>query len=760
MANFFIKPKAFYDSFQDVQPSQPCNFTYGERPTFTFSFLPNEIQTGDLLVFAVDNDMVFYDATPENILHSTTCMVVVKHTVTSEEATAGKVEMCIETRTVKFRDVTNGKVRPVDVVSGLYRLRGIDASANYVLMAKARAFANGIIADYDSLPEPITTDDYYDKDEIDGMMAQKADESDLTAHTSDTDVHVTVSDKTAWDSKADISDIPTNVSELTNDSDYQTGTDVQTAIVDKADKATTLAGYGITDAYTKSEVDGKVSAVYRAKGSKQTYAELPVTGNEVGDVWNIETADSTHGIDAGDNVVWTSSDTWDVLGGTVDLSNYIVRPAGGSNGDVLTKTANGEEWTPVEQPQFTKNYFAVKTLTAQSTVQFKYMLSTDIDLEYSLNNGATWTALHFDHTNPTDSPVLTPGRNKTVLWRGDNSVMGGTLGYSTSGSDITFYSQCRFVFTGQVELSGKLISLLDKSCVSDTTSNYFRSLFDTLDEETDYNQAQIDATKLIFPNINGTENGFWNLFHNAHGLTQLPPNIFKDDVNCAAVYRRTFANTGISGKVVLPAPNYVAPYCYQETFANCTGITEAEIMGASPNRNAYCQTFNNCSNLHRITVHFTSWKDASNRDVWEWSQGAPATGVWRCPKALGTTVTGINGVPTGWTVEYIDENNVSATTDVSDSTYTINAGMIVPVITVASALTLSAGTVATGNVGYAEVVIDLESNATVTAGTNITFVDAPATGKRNVCVVRWQDGVAKLYVTLTEDLETSSSSSN
>ena len=196
MQSYYIKPKAFYDSFGDVQPSQPYIYAYGDRPTFEFSFLPNEIADGDTLVFAIDNDMVFYDSTPENLLHSASCMVVVRHDVTAEEATAGKVQMRIETRTGKFRDVVNGKVRPVDVISGLYRKRGSD-DINYVLLAMGRAFANGIIADYDALPEPITTDEYYTKDETDVLLDAKADKADLVAHTDDTTIHVTQQEQTA-----------------------------------------------------------------------------------------------------------------------------------------------------------------------------------------------------------------------------------------------------------------------------------------------------------------------------------------------------------------------------------------------------------------------------------------------------------------------------------------------------------------------------------------------------------------------------------
>ena len=91
---------------------------------------------------------------------------------------------------------------------------------------------------------------------------------------------------------------------------------VASDIANKADKATTLAGYGITDAYTKSEVDSKLSTVYEYKGSVATYEELPSANNEVGDVYNVETD--------GSNYAWDGT-TWDKLGGTVDLSNYYTK---------------------------------------------------------------------------------------------------------------------------------------------------------------------------------------------------------------------------------------------------------------------------------------------------------------------------------------------------------------------------------------------------------------------------------------------------
>lgn len=146
--------------------------------------------------------------------------------------------------------------------------------------------------------------------------------------------------------------IPTKTSDITNDSGYITTSDIPegaaasttspkmdgTASVgselafargdhvhpsdtSKADKANSLSGYGITDAYTKTEIDNKLTSAVRYKGTVDSYANLP-TSNSVGDMYNITAADTSAGIKAGDNVVWNGSD-WDVQSGTVDLSGCV-----------------------------------------------------------------------------------------------------------------------------------------------------------------------------------------------------------------------------------------------------------------------------------------------------------------------------------------------------------------------------------------------------------------------------------------------------
>lgn len=64
-----------------------------------------------------------------------------------------------------------------------------------------------------------------------------------------------------------------------------------------------------------------LAAVYKYKGSVETYADLPTSGQQVGDVYNIKQADPDHNIEAGDNVAW-DGEKWDILAGDTDLSGY------------------------------------------------------------------------------------------------------------------------------------------------------------------------------------------------------------------------------------------------------------------------------------------------------------------------------------------------------------------------------------------------------------------------------------------------------
>ena len=147
----------------------------------------------------------------------------------------------------------------------------------------------------------------------------------------------------------DFPTIPSKTSDLTNDSGFltshqdisgkadvdhtHTSTDItdlsstiSSAISGKADSATSLSGYGITDAYTKTEIDGMISAGMHYKGTKASYSALPSTGNTIGDLWNVT--------DTGANYAWNGS-AWDKLSENIDLSGYVT----------TSRTINGKALT-------------------------------------------------------------------------------------------------------------------------------------------------------------------------------------------------------------------------------------------------------------------------------------------------------------------------------------------------------------------------------------------------------------------------------
>ena len=64
-----------------------------------------------------------------------------------------------------------------------------------------------------------------------------------------------------------------------------------------------------------------LATVYKYKGSVETYADLPTSKQQIGDVYNVKQADPNHKIKAGDNVAWDGT-TWDILAGDTDLSGY------------------------------------------------------------------------------------------------------------------------------------------------------------------------------------------------------------------------------------------------------------------------------------------------------------------------------------------------------------------------------------------------------------------------------------------------------
>ena len=153
-----------------------------------------------------------------------------------------------------------------------------------------------------------------------------------------------------------------------------------------------------------------LTTVYQYKGSVATYADLPTTGQKVGDVWNVETADPDHGIKAGDNVAWDGTQ-WDTLGGNHDLSGYAQLNSANTFTASNTFRANiavSSGTTAGSQGQIV---LGVKPSTA--TTQANIISSTTGALNYIATEN---TGHYFKIGNNTASTSITTDESETAIF--------------------------------------------------------------------------------------------------------------------------------------------------------------------------------------------------------------------------------------------------------------------------------------------------------------------------------------------------------
>ncbi len=95
----------------------------------------------------------------------------------------------------------------------------------------------------------------------------------------------------------------------------------------------------VTGDAVRTAIDAAVGTTYKVRGCVENYADLPTEDRNVGDVWNVQNAftlpDDSKPYPAGTNVVWVGAHSdeegtahaahWDALGGTVDLSGYVLK---------------------------------------------------------------------------------------------------------------------------------------------------------------------------------------------------------------------------------------------------------------------------------------------------------------------------------------------------------------------------------------------------------------------------------------------------
>lgn len=195
-----------------------------------------------------------------------------------------------------------------------------------------------------------------------------------------------------------------------------TKADIDGTTTDLTEKITTVANNLATheaDFSNPHKVTAEqlgLTTVYQYKGSVATYADLPTTGQKVGDVWNVETADPDHGIKAGDNVAWDGAQ-WDILGGNHDLSGYAQLNLANTFTALNSFRANITVSSGTTAGSQGKIFLGNKPQSA--TVQAKIISSTTGALNYIATEN---TGHYFNIGNNTASTSITTNESETAIF--------------------------------------------------------------------------------------------------------------------------------------------------------------------------------------------------------------------------------------------------------------------------------------------------------------------------------------------------------
>lgn len=193
----------------------------------------------------------------------------------------------------------------------------------------------------------------------------------------------------------------------------QVGTAIDAKIINKADKATTLAGYGITDAkisggtitlgtstitpltshqsldnyYTKDEVDGKVSAI--PKFSISVVTELPATDISTTTIYLLKNGSETNNLYT--EYIYVDS-KWETLGTQkMDMSDYLTKTDASTT--YLTKTDAATTYLGKTAAAASANKLNANAGSATQPIYFSngIPVATTFTLEASVPSGAKFT---------------------------------------------------------------------------------------------------------------------------------------------------------------------------------------------------------------------------------------------------------------------------------------------------------------------------------------------------------------------------------
>lgn len=313
------------------------------------------------------------------------------------------------------------------------------------------------------------------------------------------------------------------------------------------------------------------------------------------------------------------------------------------------------------------------TIIPLSSSTFKNSINA---MDYSTDNGATWTTL----SGNTNSPTISAG-TKVLLKATITPTSNGGVGiitmsnsFKACGNPLSLILGANFAnVTALTGYDNAFRRLFYKAKVTDAQD---LALVATTLSASCYYEMFTQSSLTVAPQLPATtlaSSCYWSMF-NSTGLTEMPElpalTLASDCYrsmfgNCSSLttvhklnattlssncYRQMFS--GCTSLTVAPeilATTLAASCCYG-MFSGCTNLTTSPtLLATTLSSNCYNAMFQNCSSLNYIKAMFTTKPSSSYTNGWVTS--VASSGIFVKNSSATWDVTGVNGVPDGWTVQ-------------------------------------------------------------------------------------------------------------
>lgn len=253
-------------------------------------------------------------------------------------------------------------------------------------------------------------------------------------------------------------------------------------------------------------------------------------------------------------------------------------------------------------------------------------------LSYSIDEGKTWTEIGKNANTPTINA------GDRIMFKGvldfieDRGRLMGVGHFSSSNSFSAMGNPYSLLygdnFVGVSDLTGKdtALALLFRSC-----------------------ERLISVENVALPATTLTNYCYNSMFLGCTSLTTAPSVLPATTLTNYCYYNMFNGCTSLATAPVLPATT-LADFCYDGMFNNCTSLTTAPVLPATTLADGcYNYMFAGCTSLNYIKAMFTTTPSAINTG--DWVNDVASTGTFVKNSTATWNVTGVHGVPSGWTVE-------------------------------------------------------------------------------------------------------------